>query len=650
MTNPADSKVQRRLAAILAADVVGFSALMSQDEEGTLARIKSLRRELIEPMVHAHYGRVVKTSGDGFLVEFSSPVEAVSCAVEVQETLVAKASSEASQAVHLRIGINLGDIIIEPDGDIYGDGVNVAARLEQIAEPGGVWISGKVYEEVRGKLPYHFEDKGEQSVKNIGRPVRVLWRQEFSIPDRKNCHLHHSHSDKPSIAVLPFTNRSGDPEQNYFADGMTEDLITGLSRLRWLSVIACTSSFDHTDARQISFPPGTRYILEGSVRRSGDRIRINGQLIDAASGKHIWAERYDRELMDIFAVQDEITENVVAAIEPHLYIEESLRAANQVPESIGVWGLVVQAIGLINRVGRQENEQARTLLERAIKMEPTYAKAHAVLSWAVWWASYNYWLPDEQQGREEAQRHAEEALALDPSEPWAHMVFGLCLSTTGQHDRALHELEIALGVNPSFALAHSVYGWALTRAGKFDIAIAETAKALRMSPSDSFTSLYEFVHGVALMAAQRHHEALPYLRKALVAFPDFPTHHSMLIACCGHLGFLDEAKAALDRRNSLGPPLTVDLGAFLHAQVRVLLCSRGGLEQSACSRALERIGHATGALGQGLHDQGGRGSWEQPISETSLRLIRGCNLAKDRRSSTAGRGPRACLMPLRRKY
>jgi adenylate cyclase len=559
MTNPADAKVQRRLAAILAADVVGFSALMSQDEEGTLARIKSLRRELIEPMVHAHYGRVVKTTGDGFLVEFSSPVEAVSCAVEVQEALVAKTSQETSQAVHLRIGINLGDIIIEPDGDIYGDGVNVAARLEQIAEPGGIWISGKVYEEVRGKLPYHFDDKGEQWVKNIGRPVRLYGIRTSASLTARTATFTPSRSDKPSIAVLPFTNRSGDPEQDYFADGMTEDLITGLSRLRWLNVIACTSSFNHTEVRQFSFPPGARYILEGSVRRSGDRIRINGQLIGAATGKHIWAERYDRELMDIFAVQDEITENVVAAIEPHLYMEEGLRAANQVPESIGVWGLVVQAIGLINRVGRHENEQARTLLERAIMMEPTYAKAHAVLSWAVWWASYNYWLPDEQQGREQAQHHAEEALALDPSEPWAHMVFGLCLSTAGQHDRAQQELEIALGVNPSFALAHSVYGWTLTRAGKFEVAVAETAKALRMSPSDSFTSLYEFVHGVSLMAAQRHYEALPYLRKALVAFPDFPTHHSMLIACCGHLGLLDEAKAALARRNNLGPPLTVDL-------------------------------------------------------------------------------------------
>jgi adenylate cyclase len=290
-------------------------------------------------------------------------------------------------------------------------------------------------------------------------------------------------------------------------------------------------------------------------------MRITSQLIEAASGRHIWAERYDRQLNDVFAVQDEITASVVAAIEPHLYAEEGARIASQSPENISTWGLVVRSIGLISKLGRKENEEARSLLERAIAIEPTYAKAPAILSWALWWASFNYWLPyDWDQSAAECQRYAEQALALDASEPWARMMLGLCVSADGQHERALPELEAALRVNPSFALAHTIYGWALARAGRFDDAIVETQTALRLSPADTFLSFYESYHGFTLLVGGRFEDALPYIRRGIVAFPNVPTPFAPLISCLGHLGMLDQTEALLAHRNSFAaPPLTVSL-------------------------------------------------------------------------------------------
>ncbi|MFD0466548.1 adenylate/guanylate cyclase domain-containing protein [Microvirga aerilata] len=487
MINSGKQKVQRRLAAILAADVVGFSTQMGQDDEGTLAKIKSLRREIIEPRVSDHQGRVVKTTGDGFLAEFASPLEAVQCAAEIQRDLAARATQKPSQALHLRIGINIGDIIIEEDGDIYGDGVNVAARLEQLATPGGIWVSGKVYEEIRGKLPLSFEDKGEQQVKNIAKSIRV-YNVSIASPQHTTFDSPHttlSPPDMPSIAVLPFSNMSGDPEREFLADGMTEDLITGLSRLRWLLVISRTSTFVYKgkgiDVRQVARDLNVRYILEGSVRTSGKHIRITGQLIDAESGKHIWAERYDRLLEDVFAVQDEITENVVAAIEPHLYAEEGYRAQSKPPESVTTWGLVVSALTLSNKATRKSNEEAQVLLRRAISLEPSYARAYAVLSWATWWQTFCYWRPGEEGFREMGEL-AKHALAIDPSEPWGMMTYGFYLSTMGHHDRALEQMNGALGFNPSWALGRTMYGVALLRAGYFAEAVTETGKAIRMSP------------------------------------------------------------------------------------------------------------------------------------------------------------------------
>ena len=381
----------------------------------------------------------------------------------------------------------------------------------------------------------------------------------------------------PSIAVLPFLNMSGDPAQEMFADGIAEDLTTDLSRLRWLLVIARNSSFAYkeraVDVRQIGRDLGVRYLLEGSIRTAGGRIRVSSQLVEAQSGKHIWAERYDRELHDIFAVQDEITRNVVAAIEPHLYSEEGQRAARQPPGSLDAWGLVVRAIGLVHRFGRRTNEEARALLERAIALDPNYARAHAVLAAAVWWATAAGWWPgaDRHEGFATALRHAERAVTLDPQEPWARMTLGYCLCETRQFSRALAELRATLDLNPNFALGRTIHGWALILSGQFEAAIEETALALRMSPVDSFAGLYTGLHGLALVSARRFEEALPCLRASVTAFSEYPGHHHTLISCCGHLGRMEEAQNFIAARNRIGPPLRLRdlrdrLAGFAHAE------------------------------------------------------------------------------------
>ena len=394
--------------------------------------------------------------------------------------------------------------------------------------------------------------------------------------------------ERPSIAVLPFTNMSGDAEQDFVADGITEDIITGLARLSWLFVIARHSSFVYkgrgVDVRQVGRELGVRYVLEGSVRVSGRRIRITGQLIEAESGKHIWAEKYDRVLEDLFAVQDDITERVVAAVEPHLYDEEGFRAATKPPGSIDAWGLVVRALGMINKVERGQNEEAQRLLRQAIAMEPRYARAHALLGWAKWWAAHCSWVPDMQAGYREAGAHALEAIALDPSDPWARMAAGLSLSNTGQHDRALGELREALALNPSFALGHMAFGWALLRAGQFDAAISETAQALDLSPADSFAGFYTATHALALLGARRFTDALPLLRRSVSAFAGFLGHYNTLISCCGHLGLLDEANEYIAVRNKIGPPLRLsvlrrNLANFAHGDVFIEGLKKAGVPE-----------------------------------------------------------------------
>ena len=382
---------------------------------------------------------------------------------------------------------------------------------------------------------------------------------------------------------------SGDPEQEYLADGITEDLITALARLRWLFVIARNSSFTYkgkaVDVRQVAQELGVRYVLEGSVRVAGGRMRVTTQLIDAETGKHIWADRYDRELRDLFAVQDEITERVVAVVEPHLYVEEGFRAASKPPDSIDAWGLVARAVVMLNRFDREQNMEAQALLRRAIALEPTYARAHAVLGWAIYWATYADWLPeDRQEAVRKAAAHAQDALQHDPTDPWARMVFGLCLSSTGQHERALGELQAALNLNPSFALGHIVFGWVLLRAGHFDEALVETGWALRMSPVDSFAGFYTTIHGLALLGARdssrRHFRTFA---PPSAASEHVGQYHS-LISCCGHLGLIEEAQEYIAARNKLGPPVRLsvlrrNLANFAHCDVFIEGLEKAGVPE-----------------------------------------------------------------------
>src|SRR5713101_4624635 len=386
------ARVERRLAAILAADVAGYSRLIEDDEEGTLGRLKALRAETIDPKIAGHKGRIVKTTGDGLLVEFASVVDALRCAAEMQAAMAeSNVPLPQDRRIQFRIGINVGDIVVE-DGDIFGDGVNVAARLEGLAEPGGICVSARVQEDAAGRLDLAFEDMGEQALKNIARPVRA-YRVRLATAEKTSTNSPVETTptlalpDKPSIAVLPFQNMSGDPEQEYFADGMVEEIITALSRIRWLFVIARNSSFTYkgqaVDVKEVGRELGVRYVLEGSVRKSGNRIRVTAQLVEAATGNHVWAERYDRDLADIFAVQDEITERVVAAIEPELYAAENIRSQRKAPESLDAWECVIRALSLIGQGTRDENTEAEALCRRAIAIAPGYGGAHSLLAWAL---------------------------------------------------------------------------------------------------------------------------------------------------------------------------------------------------------------------------------------------------------------------------
>ncbi|MHC4611210.1 MAG: adenylate/guanylate cyclase domain-containing protein, partial [Planctomycetota bacterium] len=381
--------VQRRLAAILAADVVGYSRLIRADEEGTLAALKILHKDLIDPKIAEHHGRVVKLMGDGMLAEFGSVVDAVRAAAEVQHAIAERnANLPEEQRMVFRVGINLGDVVIDGD-DIHGDGINVAARLEGLAAPGGICISAAVYDQVRDRLELAFEDLGEQEVKNIDRPVRVWrWTTDASVTTGglATADKQLSLPDKPSIAVLSFVNMSGDPEQEFFSDGMAEEIITALSRYRWFFVIARNSSFTYkgraVDVTQVGQELGVRYVLEGSVRKAGNRVRVTAQLIDATTGNHIWAERYDRELDDIFALQDEITETIVAAVEPELGVVERERARRKRPENLGAWGSYQRGLWhLLGDPTRDALAEARRLFQHACELDPEFAAAYADLAW-----------------------------------------------------------------------------------------------------------------------------------------------------------------------------------------------------------------------------------------------------------------------------
>ena len=550
----------RRLAAILAADVAGYSRLMGADEEGTLERLKTLRSELVDPKIAEHRGRIVKTTGDGLLVEFASVVDAVRCAVEVQQAMPERDTGVgADSRIELRIGINLGDVIVEGD-DLYGDGVNIAARIETLADAGGVFVSNTVHDHVRDRLPFVFEDLGEQQVKNIARPVRVYRVRAVgagaataSTPVQPVLPL----PDKPSIAVLPFANLSGDPEQEYFVDGMVEEVTTALSRVRWLFVIARNSTFTYkgraVDVKQVGRELGVRYVLEGSVRKAGQRVRITGQLIDAVMGTHLWADRFDGSLEEVFELQDRVAISVAGVIEPALQAAEMRRSAARPTTDLTAYDLYLRALATIFPVTRERIFEALGLLEQALAIDRHYGPA---LSWA---ASchlrlvYDGWAEHPEISRRTATDLAQQALQAAQNDPGILANAALVLAYLGEDIGAMIELaDRALSFNPSFARGWYLSGLLRLYAGNRDLAIDHVETSLRLSPRERMGQPL-LVIGMAYFFKHQFDEAASKLLLAIQDQPGYPHSYRVLAACYAHMGRLDEARAVVARLRAITP-------------------------------------------------------------------------------------------------
>ncbi len=545
----AEERVNRKLAAILAADVVGYSRLMGVDEEGTLAALKQHRQVVFDPAVAAHNGRVVKLIGDGTIVEFGSVVDAVHCALAVQRSngLVPDEALRQPKIV-LRIGINLGDVIIEGD-DIYGDGVNIAARLEPLAEPGGICVSSIVNESVGNRVDVGFEDAGEITVKNIDRPIRVWkWHPRASPELAKPADKALPNVATASIAILPFTNMSGDPEQEYFSDGISEDIITDLSKIAGLTVIARNSSFTYkgrsVDIRTVGRELGVQSVLEGSIRRAGNRVRITAQLIDAGNGAHLWADRYDRDLTDIFAVQDDVTQRIVEALKITLSPAEKERLADTETSNVVAYDCVLR--GREFMLGKEKNlgtfQQAIKYFKEALKHDPNYSVAYACLGFGYMFDYQNRWTEDPDKSLPIAKGYAEQAIEKDPNEPLARCVSALAASYEKDLDRAKVEIDKALTLNPSLALAHNLRGTIHTFSGQPLEAIPEIEQAMRIDPALSG----QFLHflGLAYLLAGKYETAAALLRQRIILVPNTDFSRAILASALGHLGEIDEARRA----------------------------------------------------------------------------------------------------------
>jgi len=560
MERAEQARVERRLAAILAADVAGYSRLMEADEEGTLERLKALRRELVDPKIAEHKGRIVKTTGDGLLVEFASVVDAVRCAVAVQQAMPERNTGVAADnRIEWRIGINLGDVIVEGE-DLYGDGVNIAARIEALADAGGVFVSNTVHDQVRDRLPFVFEDLGEQQVKNIARPVRVF-RAQLGTPNAGAPPPALALPDKPSIAVLPFQNLSGDPEQEYFADGMVEEIITALSRIRWLFVIARNSTFTYKgqaiDVKRVGRELGVRYVLEGSVRKAGGRVRITAQLIDATTGVHLWADRFDGSLEDIFDLQDKVAISAAGVIEPRLREAEIERARRKRPESLDAYDLYLRALPFAYTSMPEEADKALGFLEQAIKLEPDLAIGHAMIAWSHEQRYLRGGLLEEEKTK--ALRHARLAIAAGSNDAAALAIAGLVVGFLDPSDyaTALDAFDHSLAMSPSSALALGFS--AVTRAwrGESAIAIQQAEQALRLSPFDPLSNIRHMAIAIAHFVAGRFEEAAAAAHRATQGHPRFSPPYWMRAAALANLGRIDEAKIMAQRLLDVQPQFTV---------------------------------------------------------------------------------------------
>jgi TolB-like protein/class 3 adenylate cyclase len=561
----AEERVERRLAAILCADVVEYSRLMGADEEKTLAVLKSHRRELIDPLIDQHRGRIFKTTGDGMLIEFASVVDAVRCAVVVQKGMEDRnANVPERERIRLRIGINVGDVMVD-EGDMFGDGVNVAALIEALAAPGEICVSASVREQVGEKLPIGFADFGEHGVKNIARPVRV-YRVEKAIEplaggvDDRGTPPAALPADGPSVAVLPFANMSGDPEQDYFVDGIVEDIITGLSRIKWLHVIARNSTFVYkgraVDVKQVGRDLGVRYVLEGSLRKAGNRVRLTAQLIEAASGRHVWAERYDRALDDIFAVQDEITLSVVGYIEPSLRQAEIERAKRKRPDSLDAYDLYLRALPYAMVFMPGDADKALPLLRQSLELEPGFASAHAAAAWCYEQRYLRGGL--DLADKTAALAHARAALEAGADDAGTLATAGFVIGLVDHdYDTAMNAIDRGLAMTPSSALALSLGSVILGHAGRTAEAIDYAERALRWCPLDRTVNLPYVGLGIAHCAAGDWEAAIPACGKCEQANPRFSLPYFLRAAALSQLGRVDEAKVPAQRGLDLEPGFTV---------------------------------------------------------------------------------------------
>ena len=555
------AREQRKLAAIVAADVVGYSRLMGRDESGTLARLRKNRSEQLDPILRKYGGRLIKLTGDGALVEFASAVDALSAAIEFQQAMAeVNGDQPADTALVFRMGLHLGDLIVDGD-DLYGDGVNIAARLEAEAPASGIVISRTVHEAVMGRLKASFGDLGNLALKNIERPIQAFvvkwepsdWQQaamaEVTVAPATAPLTALPLPDKPSIAVLPFQNMSGDPEQEYFADGVVEDIITALSRAKSLFVIARNSSFSYKgkspDIRQVGRELGVRYVLEGSVRKAGNRVRITGQLIDAVSGSHVWADRFESDLGDIFELQDNVTSSVVGAIAPSLELAEINRARQKIG-SLVAYDYYLRSLAAFYRFTRTDHEAALSLLQKAIELDPEFALAHAIKGhWHHGVRKSSGWDENQAQEKVEAERLAQRALELDRSDPRVLANVGVTLWWgLGRYEEGAAFIDQALEIDPNYALAWSFGGGARLMLGRFDEAIKYCERALRLSPLDPRAFIPANVMAHAYFLSGRYDEAVSWAAKALRQHRGYPPALQTIVASHAMAGRVDAAKEA----------------------------------------------------------------------------------------------------------
>ncbi|WP_316234529.1 adenylate/guanylate cyclase domain-containing protein [Bradyrhizobium sp. SZCCHNR1020] len=547
---------ERRLTTILVADVVGFSRLTELDEEGTLARLRQLRTALIDPSLAEHRGRMVKTTGDGLLIEFSSVVDALRCAIAIQRGMLAhNAALAPERRMEFRIGVNLGDVVVEGE-DLLGDGVNIAARLESLSEPSGICIAESVWRFVEGKGEATFEDMGERLLKNIARPIRVFKVAAASLAANTEgavASLVHANTallgTRPSIAVLAFTNVSGDAEQEYFSDGIAEDITTALARLRWFNVISRNSSFAYKgrahDVREIGRELGARYVLEGSVRKSGCVVRINAQLVEASTGGHLWAERYDRSLTDIFAVQDQITTCIGNAIAPELLKAEGDRAEHREPASVDAWDAIIRGYWHFHRINKEDNGRARDYFERALTLDPRYSHAWSLLAQTHSWDLLCQWTDDIARSLAELKRTAEQALRLDDEDTVAQVALGCFAILVGQFGRARELAQEAIRLNPGAPHTYWSLAWALTTSGSHADALVAIRRALELGPKEPLRFNFYTVVACAEYFLGHYPQGLAAAVRSLELNPNAVFPPALRIACLAELGRLEEAREAL---------------------------------------------------------------------------------------------------------